>query len=178
MQKATGLEVTGKFNRPTMYKLLPQAGIRSAVMASAHDEEGVHEWPPYSNRGPVMKYLNSVGITSGAPWCAAFVSYILHENKVTGRPTNPAWCPNWVDYARKYNLLKPMRDSRQGDLWLWNWDGGLVDHIGFCDEGIKGSTAYYLDGNVGANGGTVTDAARPASAIAYVIDLVKLSEVK
>jgi hypothetical protein len=177
MQRATGLEVTGRFNKATMLKLLPPAGIRSAVMADAHDEVGTHEWPPSSNRGPVMKYLESVGIHSGAPWCAAFVTYILKENNVKSLPSQPAWCPSWYEYAAKHGLLKPMRDSKMGDLWLWNWDGGAVDHIGFCDEGVEGSMAYYLDGNVGDNGGTVTDSARPASGVAYVIDLVKLSEI-
>jgi hypothetical protein len=178
MQKATGLPVTGLFDKATMYKLLPHAGVRAAVLASAHDEVGVHEWPPSSNRGPVMKYLNSVGIHDGAPWCAAFVTYILKENHIDKLPTNPAWCPSWYELAAKKGLLKPMRESIGGDLWLWNWDGGQVDHIGFCDEGVKGSMAYYLDGNVGANGGTVTDSDRPASALAYVIDLIKLSELK
>jgi hypothetical protein len=70
--------------------------------------------------------------------------------------------------------LKPHNESRYGDLWLWNWDGGLLDHIGFCDEGIKGSTAYYLDGNVGNYGGQVTDAARPSYGVALVVDLDKL----
>jgi hypothetical protein len=177
-QRATKQDVTGQFNRKTMRALLevvnPSAGIRNDVMATAHDEEGTHEWPPGSNRGPVMKYLESIGIKFGAPWCAAFVSWCLKENGFKTIAPQPAWCPSWYEFAAKKGLLKPMRDSKSGDLWLWNWNGGPVDHIGFCDEGLKGSMAYYVDGNVGANGGTVTDSARPSSGIAYVIDLQKL----
>lgn len=53
-----------------------------------------------------------------------------------------------------------------------------LDHIGFCDEGVKGNMAYYIDGNVGNYGGQVTDSARPSSGIALVIDLVKLHNLK
>jgi hypothetical protein len=176
MQRTTGMEVTGHFSKVVMRKLLPP-GIRSEVMADAHAEEGVHEWPPYSNRGEVMKYLKAVGILFGAPWCGAYVSYILKANGFKKFPPNPAYVPSWLDWAKKQGILKPMGDSQMGDLWIWNWDGGTADHIGFCDEGVKGNVAYYLDGNVGASGGTVTDSHRPSSGIASVIDLVKLKNL-
>lgn len=43
--------------------------------------EGVSEdGPPYENRGDnVERYLASVGLAPGNPWCAAFVNYRLHR---------------------------------------------------------------------------------------------------
>ena len=177
MQRATGLKVTGQFDEATMRHLLPP-GIRGVVMAKAHAELGEHEWPPNSNNGPIVEYLHAVGISGGQPWCAAFVTWDLKECGFKHFPVNPAYAPSWLEFARHHGLLKPLDRSLPGDLWLWNWDGGLIDHIGFCDEGVKGATAYYLDGNVGAYGGSVTDAARPAGGIADVIDLVKLHNLK
>jgi hypothetical protein len=176
MQRATGLPITGRFDRETMLRLLPP-GIRSRVMARAHGELGEHEWPAGSNAGPVLEYLKPLGL-GAAPWCAAFVTYVLRHEGIKSGPPNPAYVPSWGEWAKEKGLTKPLDKSLPGDLWCWNWDGGSLDHIGFCDEGVKGATAYYLDGNVGNYGGQVTDAGRPASGVALVIDLVKLSRLK
>lgn len=176
MQRAARLSVTGQFDRATMLILLPP-GVRGRIMARAHGELGEHEWPAGSNAGPVLEYLKPLGL-GAAPWCAAFVTYVLRHEGLKSGPPNPAYVPSWGEWATAHGLTKPHAQSLPGDLWCWNWDGGLLDHIGFCDEGIKGATAYYLDGNVGNYGGQVTDAERPESGIALVIDLVKLSRLK
>jgi hypothetical protein len=124
----------------------------------------------------VLKYLKDIGL-GPAPWCAAFVSYILKREGIDRWPPNRAYVPSWGDWAKQKNLTKPLSQSKMGDLWCWNWDGGLLDHIGFCDEGVKGTSAYYIDGNVGAYGGSVTDAERPASGVALVIDLLRLAKL-
>lgn len=177
MQRASGLTVTGQFDRPTMLKLFPP-GIRSRVMAEAHAQLGVHEWPAGSNRGEVLKYLEAAGINFGAPWCAAFVTWVLKREGFERFPTKPAWVPAWVAFAKEHDLLKPAAQSRRGDLWCWDWDGGLADHIGFCDDtNPRDLTAYYLDGNVGAYGGSVTHGFRPVAPLKNVIDLVKLYQL-
>jgi hypothetical protein len=177
MQAATGLPVTGKFDQATMLKLFPP-NLRGRVMARAHAEVGETEWPPGSNWGPVKEYLLPLGITYGAPWCAAYVTWVLKKEGFMKFPPNPAYVPSWGEWATQKKIVKPHAQSKLGDLWCWNWDGGSLDHIGFCDEGIKGASAFYVDGNVGANGGTVTDAARPESGIALVIDLDRLRALK
>jgi hypothetical protein len=179
MQRVTGMDVTGLFNRVTMLKLLPP-GIRGEVMAIVHGEVGTTEWPPYSNRGEVVKYLNSVGLGGGYPWCAAFTTWCLHEAGFTKFPPGPASADSWGRWAKSKGITKPKSQSESGDLWVWEWKSstdGMYDHIGFVDEGIKGSVALYVDGNVGANGGTVTDSSRYAGEIAVTIDLVKLWKV-
>jgi hypothetical protein len=181
MQKASRLEVTGFFNKPTMLKLLPP-GIRGEVMSIAHAELGVHEWPPSSNRGEVLKYLKSAGIPFGAPWCVSFVYWVLIQAgfKREHLPSGPASTPNWHLFAKSHGCIKPVRLSEYGDIWLWEWNNGdgMLDHGGFCDDGIEGMIAYYLDGNVGAYGGSVTDSQRSVANVAYCIDLVKLHNLK
>lgn len=185
MQRAAGLEVTGRFDGPTMLRFFPMT-VRGRVMAKAHSELGVHEWPPYSNRGEVLKYLKAAGIPFGAPWCASFVTWVLKECGFKKFPSNPASAWDWYLFGKRHDLLRPVAKSEPGDLWGWEWSrdfkgggsDGMYDHIGFCDDRKPGDqVAYYLDGNVGANGGTVTAASRSAAYIAYVIDLEKLSRL-
>jgi len=179
MQGATGLDVTGYFNKPTMRKLLPP-GIRGEVMACVHAEVGEHEWPPSSNMGEIVKYLHSVGLGGGYPWCAAFATWVLKEEGFKHFPPGPASADSWGRWAQQKGITKPRNASLFGDLWCWEWGNsdGMLDHIGFCDEGINGVTAYYVDGNVGAYGGSVTDASRAAGNIAVTIDLVKLHNLR
>lgn len=51
--------------------------VLAGVLASHKDAK---EEPKGSNKGPeVTKYLQSVGLSSGLPWCMAFVYYIFDE---------------------------------------------------------------------------------------------------
>jgi len=181
MQRRAKLPVSGNFNKATMAILLP-IGVRGRVMATAHGELGVHEWPPGSNRGEVLKYLKAAGIGYGAPWCVSFVYWVLLHSGFERRqlPSGPASTPNWYTHAKKHGCLKPVKDSKLGDIWLWEWGNsdGMLDHGGFCDDtNPSDRIAYYLDGNVGAYGGSVTHGARSAQNIAACIDVVKLSRV-
>ena len=64
LQRETRLTVTGQFDLATMLMILPP-GIRSEVMALAHTQLGMHEWPDGSNMGEIVKYLNAVGLGGG-----------------------------------------------------------------------------------------------------------------
>jgi len=173
-------DTTGVWNADTMRRLIlvrnPRAGIRAEVMALAHSQLGVHETPDGSNWGPVAKYLEAVGIHGGAPWCASFVTWALKKCGLRAYPPNPAYVPSWEDWGRQHGLLIPVKDSKLGDLWVWNWDGGLADHIGFCDDSNPGDpVAYYLDGNIGNR---VTQGSRPAAGIEVAISLAKLAALR
>jgi hypothetical protein len=177
VQKVVGLPVTGKFDLATMQMILP-IGARGRVMARAHAELGETEWPPGSNWGPVSEYIKAAGFNYGVPWCGCFVYWVLSHEGFKKLPLGAAAVESWLNYGSARKLLKPVSQSRSGDLWIWNFSGNIHAHIGFCDEGVKGNTAYYVDGNVGANGGTVTDSSRYASQIHAVIDLDKLWAVR
>jgi len=180
-QRKARVPVTGQFNRPTMMWLRPDTGIRSKTMAIAHGELGVHEWPPSSNRGEVLRYLRSVGINYGAPWCASFVTWCLKEAGFTHFPDGPASADSWGRWGKANGILKPLNESLPGDLWGYEWGNsdGMFDHIGFCDDkDPKDHVAYGLDGNIGAYGGSVAHAVRSTANIGYVIDLEKLYKLR
>lgn len=178
VQRIADLEhISGQFDRATMRLLFGdrEPGIRKEVMAVAHSQLGVHEWPDGSNRGEVMKYLKAAGVTVGAPWCASFVTWCLKEAGLKKFPGNPAWVPAWHEFGRQHKLLVPVEKSKLGDLWIWWRD----QHIGFCDDTDPGNVvALGLDGNVGAHGGSVTHVVRTSREITGVIDLVKLAALK
>jgi hypothetical protein len=106
---------------------------------------------------------------------------MLHSGfKARQLPSGPASTPNWYTHAKKHGCLKPVAKSEKGDIWLWEWNNGdgMLDHGGFCDDEKPGDMiAYYLDGNVGAYGGSVTHGQRSAGNIAACIDVVKLSRI-
>lgn len=178
MQSRSGLTVTRKFDEKTMLKLFPP-GIRGKVMAKAHSQLGVHEWPSGSNSGAVRKYLEAAGYPWAGPWCAAFVTWVLKKCGIKHLPDSPASVDSWMAFARRHDLLKSEEKSLKGDLWIWSFGGDPTAHIGFCDDTKpRDSVAYYLDGNVGDYGGQVTNASRAASQIHACIDLVKLNNLK
>jgi hypothetical protein len=178
LERAAGRDVTGQFNRETMAWLLPP-DIRGKVMSIAHGELGVHEWPPGSNSGEVRKYLTAAGYPWAGAWCVSFIYWTLLQAgfKREHLPTGAASTPNWATFARAHKCTKPISQSLAGDIWLFEWGNGdgMLDHGAFCDDpNPRNATGLSLDGNVGANGGTVTQVARPASTIAVCIDLKKL----
>ncbi|HZK96672.1 MAG TPA: hypothetical protein VFC67_20910 [Prolixibacteraceae bacterium] len=73
--------------------------VRNQLLKALETQLNVRETLP--NRGPMVdKYLQSVGISFPAPWCAAFVSYNLQQFKILN--PNSAWSP---DYAKKENVI-------------------------------------------------------------------------
>lgn len=182
MQRMTGIPATGRFDLATMRKLLPP-GIRGEVMAIAHSQLGVHEWPPGSNSGEVRKYLTAAGYPWAGAWCVSFIYWDLLQAdfKREHLPSGPASTPNWATFARAHGCTKPISKSLPGDIWLYEWGNGdgMLDHGAFCDDpNPRDPTGLSLDGNVGAYGGSVTQVARPAGSIAVCIDLVKLHNLK
>lgn len=178
MQEATGLPVTGKFDEATLRLLFPP-GVRGQVMAVAHSQLGLHEWPAGSNWGPIKKFLKAIGLGPGNPWCAAFVCWVLRHAGYTGPlPSSPGWVDAWVELARKHGCLKDVDASKLGDLWVWGFGSDPTAHIGFCDDkNMNDPEADGLDGNVGDYGGEVTHVTRSEAQITYCIDLVKLSRL-
>jgi hypothetical protein len=179
MQRVTGMPVTGQFDEATMRRMFPPS-LRGIVMAKAHGQLGVHEWPAGSNSGPVRKYLEAASYPWAGPWCAAFVSWVLLKVgfKRAALPPNPASVESWLDHARAHGCTKPVEKSLRGDLWVWNVGGNPHGHIGFCDDtNPRDVAAYGLDGNVGDYGGEVTQVQRTSGQITACIDLVKLSRL-
>lgn len=113
---------------------------------------GVRESPPGSNRTMFGRWFG----VDGVPWCAIFVSYCFDVGAgvvlcrgwpgagvgprgVAYVPTLAAWLKaegRWFD------------EPRPGDLAIFDWDGGLPDHVGIVID-AHGDGLHTVEGNPG-----------------------------
>jgi hypothetical protein len=124
------------------------AGRRALAEALRH--VGVREAPPDSNRTMFGRWFG----VDGVPWCAIFVSYCfdvgagvvlcrgwdgagVRARGVAYVPTLAAWLKadgRWMDAPQP------------GDLAVFDWDGGLSDHVGIVIR-AHGDVLQTVEGN-------------------------------
>lgn len=136
------------------------------VLEATGNNDGIH----------VEKYLASVGFKAGAPWCAAFVHWVLDvcgiENNITA--WSPTCCP---ESLRVYDKIKDDIDDfqgRAGDVVGFYYQHlGRIGHTGFYDH-RKGDYIYTVEGNTNESGGRlgigVMIRKRHVKTIMYVAD--------
>jgi hypothetical protein len=125
--------------------------IRNRLMTSVEMQLNVRETAP--NQGPMVdKYLQSVGVTVPAPWCAAFVSYNLQQYEVK----NPmsAWSP---DYARMKDMIWQNKKQKftplPGDVVTYYYPNlRRVGHVGFYLKMDKSGYVITIEGNTNGAG--------------------------
>lgn len=104
---------------------------------------------------------------SGVPYCAMFVSWVFATagGKCAGLPE--AYCPYLLNKARKENRVRGNKKAAQpGDVVLFNWDGGVVDHVGIVEVN-KGGYVQTIEGNT--NNGQVLRRTRSWSTIEAIV---------
>ena len=114
--------------------------------------------------------------TNGVPYCAMFVAWVLAQanQSCPGMPT--AACVTALNGARNAGIIRSnKKDARPGDLVLFDWDGGLPDHIGIVEVN-KGSYIQTIEGNTSSgnsgsqsNGGGVYRRTRSWSTVHSII---------
>lgn len=154
----------------------------SAPLDVALSQVGVTERGT-SNRGPeVDRYLASVGITTGAPWCAAFTSWCRQAAPgewgpfgSDGRPWYSAVATSHFRFGGKIRAAEVWRGAvavPPGSLVIWRRGTGWQGHIGFVwkdddptDEGFaardrspearawRHRCGYAVEGNTSAGDG-------------------------
>ena len=134
-----------------------------AALVIARGEIGVKEDPPGSNTGPrVRVYLDG---HPPEPWCADFVTWCLRRAGFPAPTWNRSYCPSWVEAVRAGLAgMIEVSDPQPGDLVLFDWDGGVADHVGFVER-IDGPDEFWsIEGNTSygdnSNGGQVMRRAR------------------
>lgn len=114
--------------------------------------------------------------TSGVPYCAMFVTYIMHMAGVSVPGLPGAYCP-WIKTAGvKAGLAIDPHSAFPGDIVLFDWGGdGVCDHIGIVEKNcgnylqtIEGNTSVGSSGSQ-SNGGRVARRTRSFSTINCVI---------
>lgn len=151
------------------------------VLAVASKEVGYSRWTdPLAGTKYGRWYAKKVNVpyfgTSGVPYCAMFVTWVLAQAglKVAGFPS--AYCPDILNACKKAGLvLADKRKAQAGDIVLFDWDGGVVDHIGIVERNygnyvqtIEGNTSSGNSGSQG-NSGLVARRTRSWNVIKAVI---------
>jgi hypothetical protein len=147
------------------------------ALAEALRHVGVKESPAGSNRTPFGRWFG----VDGVPWCAIFASYCFDVGAgvVLCRgwhgagvyPRGVAYVPTlaaWLKATDRWVEAKP----RAGDLAIFDWDGGVPDHVGIVISVHAKGRLRTVEGNTGSgsntNGGEVMRRSRShAQAIGF-----------
>jgi CHAP domain len=143
------------------------------ALAEALRHVGVRESPPGSNRTMFGRWFGMDGV----PWCAIFVSYCFdigagvvlcrgwHGAGVGARGV--AYVPTLSAWLRATG--RAVEEPLAGDIAIFDWDGGLPDHVGIVVrphaghvDTVEGNTAVGDD----SDGGEVMRRTRPLAHVA------------
>jgi hypothetical protein len=117
-------------------------------------EVGVRELTGKNDGERVEQYLHSVGFKAGAPWCAAFVHWVLQE--CGAARVRSAWSPSWfpnkrVIYHRGNKQLQ--QDPTKADVFgIYFANRNRIAHVGFIHDWKQGNYCYTVEGNTNDNG--------------------------
>ena len=129
------------------------SSLGEQALAEAVKYIGTTERPAGSNRTQFGKWFG----VDGAPWCAIFVSFCFakgakyviadgfkgagcYGNGCTYVPTAEAW-------LRATGMWKGRTTPLPGDIAIFNWDGGVPDHIGIVEKYLGGGQFQSVEGN-------------------------------
>jgi hypothetical protein len=132
------------------------------ALAEALRHVGVRESPPGSNRTMFGRWYG----VDGVPWCAIFASYCFDvgAGRVLCRgwhgagtgPRGVAYVPTLAVWLRATG--REVEEPQPGDLAIFDWDGGLPDHVGLVvSSSLEGLTSVEGNTAVGndSDGGEV-----------------------
>lgn len=135
--------------------------FRERLKRRVEIELGTKEWPAFSNRGAVEKYLRAAGIYYPAPYCASFVTYCVKKaGWERSLPVSKAWVPSWDAWAQAHGYEVNRYKARKGDLVTFNFDSDRAsEHIGFIWHN------YGVYKSVGTIEGNATSSAAPGGGV-------------
>lgn len=118
---------------------------REKVMAVAASQIGTQE-ATGRNDGPVVKYLTSVGLSKGDPYCAAFIYWCGQQALGAKNPfPRSGWSPDMV--ARPDFLRGKGKTPEAGDTFgIYFSSKGRVAHTGFV-AALKGNSIVTIEAN-------------------------------
>jgi Putative peptidoglycan binding domain/CHAP domain len=181
-QRDFGLKADGACGARTFQMLETATGavrdrrpsaIALAALTEAARHIGVCEDPPESNSNPFGKWFG----LDEAPWCAIFISYCFSVgagytvaqsllDKAPGvHPNGCAYVPSMMAWLFADGFWVGRTEPIPGDIVIYNWDGGRVDHIGIVESNPGNGQICAIEGNTSAadasNGGEVQRTTRP-----------------
>ncbi|MET1057088.1 MAG: CHAP domain-containing protein [Pedobacter sp.] len=122
-----------------------QKPSRFTITEIANNELGVKELTCHNDGARVEAYLSVVKLKKGAPWCAAFVSWVYQK---AGFPKpRSGWSPDLFPRSRL------ARSALPGDvIGIYFPDLKRVAHVGIVIS-QKGDYIYTTEGNTTLQGG-------------------------
>lgn len=97
----------------------------------------------------VTKFLKSVGLRPGNPWCAAFVSYCLDSAKITTMKTRSGLARHFISKNKTIKASKVSFDNMKipmGTVLIWRRGTTTFGHVGFTDQ-WQGKSGTTIEGN-------------------------------
>jgi hypothetical protein len=113
---------------------------------------GVKELTGHNDGVMVEKYLQSVNLSKGNPWCAAFVSWSFKQAGYS--PPITGWSPTAFNKDNiVYNGQRIIKQPQPGDVFvLWFPKLKRIAHTGFYDFDINSSVYSSVEGNTNEEG--------------------------
>lgn len=136
---------------------LPAQSSSAEPIEVARKYIGLREIP--SNRGPMVEIFQaSVGIPPGAPWCAAFVRWVLDNSN---KKCFPIRSPLARKYITRFSVpakfvAKGYRKVSSNFLAVWKRGNNYNGHIGFVVSWNLNS-GFTIEGNTRPDDGSPPD---------------------
>lgn len=109
--------------------------VRDQAQKTYTEQIGTLEATGQNDGQMVETYLATTNQKAGAPWCAAFVNYVLLEAKcqVANSAWSPSWFPEWRTIYKRGEYTKDI--PRRGDVFgIYFSNLGRIAHVGFIDQ--------------------------------------------
>lgn len=87
---------------------------------------------------------------SGVPFCAMGASWTFDQANASCAGFPGAYCPTMLSVAKSQDkVISNKLDAKPGDVAYFDWDGGVVDHVGFVEinQGNYLQTIEFNTGN-------------------------------
>lgn len=102
------------------------------------------------------------GLSSGAAWCDAYVTYIFHHTDNASLfcgGKKQTYCPTTIKLCAKDMAQIPLYLAMPMDVIFFDWErNGVPNHIGFVRDHKDTSSVYTIEGNT--DGGKVAQKTR------------------
>ncbi|MDO3648216.1 C40 family peptidase [Nocardia mangyaensis] len=113
------------------------------ALAAARSQLGVREFGNNTVNAPYN--INDA-------WCASFADWVWDQAGHEVTWTNKNYVPAIWNDAQGMGLAASPHNAEPGDMIVFDWDGGVPDHIGIVVR-VDGDTIYTIEGNTGGPDG-------------------------
>ncbi len=128
--------------------------LSDLAVSYAVSQIGVTETPLGSNKGKeVEKYLKSVGLGGGYPWCMAFVYWCVNEASKEQGKKNPLAKTGGVLTQLSRSSSRSNKIPEVGSIFIMDFGNG-AGHTGFVER-IEGNYVHTIEGNTNGSGSRV-----------------------